>query len=67
METSVTKDELYTLVKQAIREVIKEERIESFLNNIPRVSSEEMADIEQTLGTTPSKKLEIASSETFDI
>jgi hypothetical protein len=60
METAVTKDELYTLVKQAVKEVIKEERIETFLKSIPDVSPEEMADIVAQHGE-PSERISARS------
>jgi len=66
MEVTVSKDELYGLVKKAIREVLEEQRFEFLLKSIPSVSKEEMDDIEKLYGK-PSLDKEVAYSETIDI
>ena len=40
MEISITKEELYELIKRAVKEVLQEESLEIFLKNIPMVSDE---------------------------
>ena len=50
MEITVTKDELYSIIKKAVKDVIREERIEFILQNTPEVSPEEMQDIENLYG-----------------
>lgn len=66
MEVTITKDELYGLIKEAVREVLHEELLELFLKNVPLVSKEEMEDIERLYGK-PSKDKEAAFSETIEI
>ncbi len=66
MEVSIDKKELYSLIKEAVREVLQEERLEFFLKSIPLVSKEEMEDIEKLYGK-PSSDKEIAYSETIKI
>ncbi len=66
MEVTVDKNELYGLIKKAVREVLQEENIEYFLKGIPSVSKEEMEDIEKLYGK-PSAETEVAYSETVEI
>jgi hypothetical protein len=47
MKISVTKEELYELIKKAVREVLREESLEIVLKSISVVSDEEMQDIEK--------------------
>lgn len=63
---TVNRDELYGLIKEAVREVIHEESFELFLKNIPPVSAEEMKDIQKRHGK-PALKKEIGYSETVII
>ena len=62
MEISITKEELYELIKKAVREVLREESLEIVLKSIPVVSDEEMQDIEKLYGQPFSDK-EIAYTE----
>lgn len=66
MEIVIDKNELYTLIKEAVREVLHEETLELFLKNIPLVSKEEMEDIEKLYGK-PSSVKEVACSEIVEI
>jgi hypothetical protein len=66
MELTIDKNELYKLIKEAVREVLQEESLEFFLKNIPSVSKEEMEDIKNLYGK-PSAEKEIAYSETIEI
>jgi hypothetical protein len=66
MEISITKEELYELIKRAVKEVLQEESLEIFLKNIPMVSDEEMQDIEK-LYDKPSSDKEIAYTEIIEI
>jgi len=66
MEISITKEELYELIKKAVREVLREESLEIVLKSIPVVSDEEMQDIEKLYGQ-PSSDKEIAYSEIIEI
>lgn len=66
MEITITKNELYSLIKEAVREVLHEESLEFFLKNIPLVSKEEMKDIESLYGK-PSSAKEVAYTETIEI
>ena len=66
MEITINKDELYSLMKKAVREVLHEETLELFLKSIPMVSKEEMKDIKKLYGK-PSTDKEVAYSETVEI
>jgi hypothetical protein len=66
MEISITKEELYELIKRAVKEVLQEESLEFFLKNIPMVSDEEMQDIEKLYGK-PSSDKEVAYTEIIEI
>ena len=66
MEITIDKDELYSLIKEAVREVLHEETLELFLKSIPVVSREEMEDIKELYGK-PSADKEVAYSETVEI
>ncbi|MBS3976423.1 MAG: hypothetical protein KGZ75_06810 [Syntrophomonadaceae bacterium] len=65
MEVTINKNELYSLIKEAVREVLYEERLEFLLKGISFVSEEEMKDIANLYGK-PSTKKE-AYSETIEI
>lgn len=66
MEITINKDELYSLIKEAVREVLHEETIDIFLKSMPYVSKEEMKDIETLYGKPPADK-EIAYGETIEL
>jgi hypothetical protein len=66
MQITVDKNELYALIKEAVREVLKEEAIDFFLKSVPALSEEEMKDIERQYGEPLSKK-EAAYSETVEL
>jgi len=66
MQITVDKNELYALIKEAVREVLKEETVDFFLKHIPVVSEKEMADIEQQYGGPLAKK-EAAYSEIIEL
>jgi len=66
MEISITKDELYSMIKNAVRDVIHEEKADMVLKNLQTVGKEEMNDIENTYGS-PNNNIEIANSEKIDI
>lgn len=63
---TIDKDELYSFIKQAVREVFQEELFRLRLENLPAVSKEEMEDIERLYGR-PRSERDIASSESFEI
>lgn len=65
-QLTINKDELYGLIKEAVREVIHEEAFELFLKNIPPVSEEEMRDIRKLHGK-PSLKKDVGYTETVKI
>lgn len=66
MEAHVNKDELFNLIKEAVREVFKEEKLDIFLKSLPLVSKKEMEDIEKIYGH-PSKKDEVEYSESIEL
>lgn len=66
MEVIIDKNELYDLIKKAVREVLEEETLEFFLKNIASISKEEMEDIEKLYGK-PSTEKEAAYSETLEV
>jgi hypothetical protein len=63
---SIDKEELYGLIKKAVREVLQEESLNFFLRSIPTISKEEMEDIEKLYGK-PSLDKEVAYSEKIEI
>ncbi len=65
-QLTVDKDELYGLIKEAVREVFYEAAFEQFFKNIPPVSEEEMRDIQKQHGK-PSLKKDIGYSETVKL
>ena len=65
MEVIIDKNELYGLIKKAVREALEEETLEFFLKNISSISKEEMEDIENLYGE-PSTGKEAAYSETIE-
>ncbi|MBE7546058.1 MULTISPECIES: hypothetical protein [Candidatus Kuenenia] len=66
MKVITEKEELYKLIKEAVREVLHEEIVEIFLKNIPLISKEEMKDIENLYGKPSLDKI-AAFSETIEI
>lgn len=66
MEVSISKNELYDLIKEAVREVLHEEKIEFFLDSVSLVSKEEMDDIENLYGK-PATRKEVAHDEIIEI
>jgi hypothetical protein len=66
MEITIKTDELYSLIKKAVREVLHEESLEFFMKNVPLVSKEEMEDIENLYGK-PSPNKEVVFSETIEV
>ena len=66
MQVTVSKDELYSLIKDAIREVIDEKGIEHIIHSLPVISDEESREIEQLYGS-PEQYNDIASEETLDL
>jgi hypothetical protein len=61
MPGQVKDKELYSLIKKALREVLREERMEYFLRTISPVSSEEMDEIRETHGSPKGKKRAVYS------
>jgi len=66
MQVTIKKEELKKTIKEAIRELIEEEKIESFLSLIPPVSDQEMEEINETYGKPEGKK-KVAYSEEIEI
>jgi len=65
-QITVDKKELYSLIKEAVREVLQEEAFRFFVESLPTVPEEEMEDIERRYGK-PSSIRDIASSETLEV
>ena len=65
-QVTVDKKELYSLIKEAVRQVLQEEAFRFFVESLPTVSEEEMEDIERRYGK-PSSIRDIASSETLEV
>jgi hypothetical protein len=65
-QVTVDKKELYSLIKEAVREVLQEEAFRFFVESLPPVSEEEMEDIERRYGK-PSSVRDIAHSETLEV
>ena len=66
MQVTVSKEELYNMIKDAVREVIQEKELNQILKTIPEVSDEEMQEITDKYGS-PDKYSDIARSETLDV
>ena len=67
MQLTISKDELYTMMKSALRDVLHEDKVERFLSAIPQVSDEEMKDIEESFGAAPDDSNEVVYSETINL
>jgi len=65
-QVTVDKKELYSLIKEAVREVLQEEAFRFFVGSLPAVSEEEMEDIERRYGK-PNSSRDIAYSETLEV
>jgi len=66
VQIDMNREELKKIVKEAIKEVIEEEKMEAFLKSISVISNEEMEDINKLYGR-PSKKKLVAFSEEIEI
>lgn len=66
MQVTVSKEELYNMIKDAVREVIQEKELNQILKSIPDISDEEMREITEKYGS-PDKYRDIARSETIDV
>ena len=62
----IDKDELLSLIKKAVREVIQEEMGKLWLEGLPTVSDHEQANINRHFGK-PERTEKIESRETVDI
>lgn len=65
-QLSIDRNELYVLLKEAVRDVLHEEIFEIYLKSVPAVSKKEMQDIMKIYGK-PSSAKKIARSETIEI
>ena len=65
MQITMDKDDLYSMIKEAVREVLHEETIDYFLKSIPYASKEEMDDIKNLYGK-PRLSKETAYAETIE-
>ena len=66
MQLTLSRNELYSLIKEAVRDVLKEEQFSFLLKNVPLVSKEEMEDIKRVHGK-PLRSRQSVFSETLDI
>ncbi|MFA5518055.1 MAG: hypothetical protein WDA74_02250 [Spirochaetota bacterium] len=66
MHINVTKEELYTMIKDAVREVIGEKEISHLLHSLQEVSNSEMSEIIEKYGS-PDQYTDVAFSETIDL
>ena len=62
----IKKDELFSLIKKAVREVIQEEMSRTWLEGRPMVTDEEQEDINRHYGK-PERPQKIESRETVDL
>jgi len=60
------RDELFVLIKRAVREVIQEEMGRIWLEGLPMVNDEEQEDINRQYGK-PDRRKQAESRETVDI
>lgn len=66
MQIAMDKQEIKAVVKEAIKEIIEEEKMESFLKNIALASKEEMEDISKLYGK-PTKERVVALEEELEV
>ena len=66
MEVAVNKGELFSMIKDAVREVLKEETLTLLFRGSPYASKAEMDDIRKRYGK-PRRRRDVAYSETLDI
>ena len=66
MQITITKEELYTMIKDAVREVFGEKEITHILHSLPEISDEEMSEINEKHGS-PDQYSDVAFSETIDL
>ena len=66
MQITITKDELFSIVKEAVKIALHEEKISLYLESVPPVSQEEMDEIERIHGA-PSKDRDVSSREVIDL
>ena len=59
MQIAMNKEKFKKIVKEAIKEVVEEEKLKNVLDSISSVSKEEMEDINELYGA-PTKKREIS-------
>jgi len=62
----INKDELFSLIKQAVREVMQEEMSRKWLEGLPMVTDEEQEDINRHYGK-PDRTRNVESRETVDL
>jgi hypothetical protein len=62
----INKDELFSLIKKAVREVMQEEMSRKWLEGLPMVTDEEQEDINRLYGK-PDRTKNIESRETVDL
>ena len=66
MQVVIEKNELYQIMKEAVRDVIREEYTALRLNFLDYISDEEMSDIINTYGK-PAKEKNVCHSEMIEI
>lgn len=66
MQINVTKEELYSMIKDAVREVIGEKEISHILHSFQEVTDGEMNEINEKYGS-PEQYTDVAFSETIDL
>ena len=62
----INKDELLSLIKKAVREVMQEEMSRTWLEGLPMVTDEEQEDINRRYGK-PERPKKIESRKTVDL
>jgi DNA-directed RNA polymerase sigma subunit (sigma70/sigma32) len=62
----INKDDLFSLIKKAVREVMQEEMSRKWLEGLPMVTDEEQEDIKRRYGK-PDRTKNIESRETVDL
>ena len=62
----INKDDLFSLIKKAVREVMQEEMSRKWLEGLPMVTDEEQEDINRRYGK-PDLTKNIESRETVDL
>ena len=67
MEMVIKNQELYELIKKAVKEAMEEEALKLRLEMLPHVTDKEQQEIEKLFGKEPPKEKDVAYVEEIDV